>query len=164
MNTFVIYSRHDHSRNWNHAPDGTWYIDWYDKKARANLIDETGPLHVGLFPTVFIWTDAWTEHATHSAETWDHDKQWTAIHKPNSWDDVDVAVADYADRTLRGWTATGDIPPVGPLTWSEPPDVEDGQFVMHDGWDDDGDGGWVRRWRVEEDVDADGDGSDDGDG
>jgi len=152
MNVFVIYSRHDQSRKWDLAPGGTLHVDWYDRQARADLLAQTGKLHVGRFPTVGIWTPEWTDY-THGEDT--VEAGWTLLSEPDTWDDVEAAQTDYADRALRGWAAGVEKPPTGTLTWTDRPEVgEDEQAVPS--WEGSAEGGWTLVWTVEpieEDVD-----------
>lgn len=146
----VVYSAYDQSRHWvEQVPDDVRVVNWYDLDARQSLLNDTGPLHVGLFPTVFLWAEPWTQHGTHDDSTVEHEAGWVPVHAPDDWAAVEAAQSDYADRAERGWTATGDIPAEGPLTWTEAPTPPAGHIAVHDGWDAEGDG-WVRRWRTEE--------------
>jgi len=151
MNYFVIYSRHDISRNWpeNNAPVGTRCVDWYNDLERDALLEETGPLHVGLFPTVFVRTEAWTDYTQGLTDAVGIDAQWTPVYEPEDWDAVDVAIADYADRVVRGWASVNDIPVEENLIWTDPPEVSEGQVAVHAGWSET-ENGWMRVWRIVE--------------
>lgn len=150
MKPLIVYSRHDLSRNWysDHAVAPFKLLDWYDIEARSNAVEEYGDLQIGLFPTVFIWSDSWVDYSLGLQERVDVPAQCVPVIEPTNWIDVEYAIADYADRAQRGWCRSG-VPPEGTLIWTDPPEVQDGQVAVHDGWLETSDG-WVRLWGIKE--------------
>lgn len=144
MNTFVIFSRHDQSRDWQHEPEGTPRVDWYDRQARQQLLEQTGPLHVGLFPTVGIHVEPYVDYT-------DGEQQikagWVLVHAPDTWADVEAVQADYVDRTERGWADFVNKPETGDLSWTQPPETSDDEIAVPS-WVGNETEGWVLTWDV----------------
>jgi len=149
MKILVVYSRHDFSRNWpsEHVPEGVQCLDWYDFELRKEILNQTGPLHVGLFPTIFIWTEQWSDYTNGLTNSVINESQWLSIIEPDNWQIVENTIKDYEDRSLRGWADIDDIPPDVRLIWTDPPEVEKGETVQHDGWGMTEDGA-IRKWVV----------------
>jgi len=150
MNEVIVYSRHDESRDWvaQNAPAGATSFDWYDVQDRSHLRSLV-PLRPRVFPTVFIWVDAWDEYLPELMGTHHHEPEWVPVYLPDSWDDVESMKHDYALRSQRGWVRAGMPPDEGDIVWSEPPQVSEDEAVYLSDWAKDESGAWVPEWGVE---------------